>query len=477
LAKKKLISNENLEAKNLPPFSFEKVASQNKSKRKTKYGPQQSMLPTSAPSTPVITEQKEPAVSEELIEQIDHTVPEKVEVVTGEEKQKLEDANKFVTKTKTKKKKILNILFLILNIAIVVAILFGQSQQGEGVISFQTLWDKYLNFGKVLILIGMWLLVMICEAIKYEILIHDLTKRHRFGVAFKLAGIGRYYDSVTPMATGGQPFQVFYLKSRGLSAADSISVPVGRYVFGQIVFVVFAIIIAIASIRTGSTTGNVAKNVVSAASWVGIGLNAGLIFLIAFLTISKTISQKIVRAILKLLQKMKIIKNYEKQFEKVNKVVLEFQTAFKTFAKNKSTLVLEFLFSIIGTLLNYSIPFVIYSVLVGYNPAVWSEILMLCVMVDMAASFFILPGGTGVTELSFTTLLASLFSGGLLFWALIIWRILTYYLYIIQGPIIMIWDYLIGNKHQAWQNRKWELEEESKGAAIREQLSIFDKIK
>ena len=44
------------------------------------------------------------------------------------------------------------------------------------------------------------------------------------------------------------------------------------------------------------------------------------------------------------------------------------------------------------------------------------------VMIEMAASFIPIPGGSGVSELSFTALFASLFTEGTLFWALIIWR-------------------------------------------------------
>ena len=58
----------------------------------------------------------------------------------------------------------------------------------------------------------------------------------------------------------------------------------------------------------------------------------------------------------------------------------------------------------------------------------------------MAVCFFPLPGGTGATELSFNALLGSLFTEGTLFWGILIWRFLTYYLYIIQGAIILIAD-------------------------------------
>ena len=93
-------------------------------------------------------------------------------------------------------------------------------------------------------------------------------------------------------------------------------------------------------------------------------------------------------------------------------------------------------------------------------------------MVDLAASFIPLPGGTGVAELSFTAIFASLM-GSDIFWAMLIWRILTYYSYIIQGILITIYDYFRGNKKQKWLEQKWKLEEESRQFED-DQLKIFE---
>ena len=102
-------------------------------------------------------------------------------------------------------------------------------------------------------------------------------------------------------------------------------------------------------------------------------------------------------------------------------------------------------------------------------------------MVDLSASFFPLPGGTGASELSFTVLFGQLFSGGTLFWAMLIWRFFTYYMYIIQGIGVMIYDSVHGNKKLEWQKRKWDLEKESREFEARElqdfELSLNKKSK
>ena len=40
-------------------------------------------------------------------------------------------------------------------------------------------------------------------------------------------------------------------------------------------------------------------------------------------------------------------------------------------------------------------------------------------------------------------------------------RFMNYYIYLIQGLLVLVYDYVIGNKKYEWQKKKWELEAES----------------
>ena len=70
------------------------------------------------------------------------------------------------------------------------------------------------------------------------------------------------------------------------------------------------------------------------------------------------------------------------------------------------------------------------------------------------------PGGSGAIEYSFITVYGSIFtvpSGtALASWAVLIYRILTYYLVMVVGLLVMLYDYLIGNK-RAEQYKKTHL--------------------
>ena len=81
-----------------------------------------------------------------------------------------------------------------------------------------------------------------------------------------------------------------------------------------------------------------------------------------------------------------------------------------------------------------------------------------------------------MSELAFTLTFASLYPEGTVFWGLLLWRFMNYYIYLVQGLLIIMYDYIIGNKKYEWQKRKWELEAESTRFK-EEQIKRFNKTK
>ena len=77
------------------------------------------------------------------------------------------------------------------------------------------------------------------------------------------------------------------------------------------------------------------------------------------------------------------------------------------------------------------------------------------ILVELATKYIPIPGGTGVAEISFSALFASLFSDGTLFWAMLFWRIMNYFIYLLQGLIILFYDFIYGNK----KNRLYKLKQ------------------
>ena len=395
----------------------------------------------------VVDEEKD--ISEQSIQEI-------IEKQENDQKQ-IDEAEQHVAKQKSKKSKLSNFLFFMLNILIVGGILIYQLTSQE-VMPLSTLISSGIHFDFLVYTFILFAVYMIFESIRMNIFIKKASGRSRPYLSYKSHALGRYYDVITPLASGGQPFQILYLKGRGISASSSISITMGKYVISQLssLFVIVIVMILIATVDLGIDT-----NIVSVAFYIGFALNLLISLVVLFLSVSKSLGKKMVVWILKFLKKIKIVKNYEKQYTRVIKVVNDYQTTMQDYAKSKGVFITQVFLSILIYIMNYTIPFFVSCTFLGWRPDLFLQTCVMSIMIDVAASFNPLPGGAGVSELSFTALFASLFTEGTLFWALILWRFMSYYIYIIQGFAVMAYDFFIGNKKYSWLKRKWELEAES----------------
>ena len=66
-----------------------------------------------------------------------------------------------------------------------------------------------------------------------------------------------------------------------------------------------------------------------------------------------------------------------------------------------------------------------------------------------------------MNEITFSALFSSYFTGGRLFWAVLLWRFMTYYLYIFIGITIQAYDVFYGNRKYKWIKKQKELQLET----------------
>ena len=167
---------------------------------------------------------------------------------------------------------------------------------------------------------------------------------------------------------------------------------------------------------------------------------------ILFLSVSKVWAPKLILSVLKLLQKCRIIKDYNVSFKKIMRFVLEYQRSIKYYASSFWTLMITLLCSLAIYICKALIAFFIFCAFNGMYTSVFIEIFTKVILCDLVSKIVPLPGGSGASELSFTAMFIGLFDNGSMFWALLIWRILDYFAYLIQGGLILIYDFFIGNK-------------------------------
>ncbi len=367
-------------------------------------------------------------------------------------KDAVEKAEEQLREQKSKRGKWFTAVFFVVNLIVLAGVLLYQ-YNNFGVKDLDTFLVENKNFKFLIFAFITFFVIMLLETLRNYMFLLKSTKLHRPILAYKSASIHRYYDSITPMATGGQAFELIYLKSRGVKSGIATSIPFAKYIINQFAFVSLAIVLLCFN---GWVLDDGAKFTTVLAIITLVVITFVVSFII-FLSISKKFAPKLILAILKLLQKCKLIKDYNVAFQKIMRFVLEYQRCIKYYASSFWTLITAFISAYGIYVCKALIAFFIYCAFNGFNTAVFTTIFTKVILCELVVKLIPIPGGSGLSEISFTAIFISLFNNGSIFWALLIWRLLDYFAYLIQGGVILIYDFVYGNRKNAKLKAKYAL--------------------
>lgn len=367
-------------------------------------------------------------------------------------KDAVEKAEEQLREQKSKRGKWFTAVFFVVNLIVLAGVLLYQ-YNNFGVKDLDTFLVENKNFKFLIFAFITFFVIMLLETLRNYMFLLKSTKLHRPILAYKSAAIHRYYDSITPMATGGQAFELIYLKSRGVKSGIATSIPFAKYIINQFAFVSLAIVLLCFN---GWVLDDGAKFTTVLAIITLVVITFVVSFII-FLSISKKFAPKLILAILKLLQKCKLVKDYNVTFQKIMRFVLEYQRCIKYYASSFWTLITAFISAYGIYVCKALIAFFIYCAFNGFNTAVFTTIFTKVILCELVVKLIPIPGGSGLSEISFTAIFISLFNNGSIFWALLIWRLLDYFAYLIQGGVILIYDFVYGNRKNAKLKAKYAL--------------------
>lgn len=333
-------------------------------------------------------------------------------------------------KEKKFKKALFIVLFVLLNVVVIAATAiseFGNSKNAA------ELSEVKINWWLLIPATLCFVVALTLEIYKYKIMIAKMAKRDTFkrGEDWKIARrtviLGRYYDNITPAAIGGQPFQIYYMHKNGkLSNGLSTAIPILGMITIQITF----IIIAAFCFLFGNLIHDNPALIITAA--IGLLFYAFWPAMVAVATFFPKATAKIINFGVKILAKFKIIKNRDEAIEKVEKNVHEYVHAIKMVLGTRGLFTKTLILSLIFNILMATIP---YLVLTAFGGDVsFGSCFVLTIAVMSAVYFVPTPGNSGAAEGTFFLVFSAL-STGYVFWAMLFWRLFSYYIYIAMGPI------------------------------------------
>ena len=340
------------------------------------------------------------------------------------------DDKKIVPK-KLLKKPLLIIIFILINVAVIAITAFSEFGNSENAAELS---EVKINWWFLIPAALCFLAAIIAEIYKYVLMMREMNKKPTFDekragkVARRTVLLGKYYDNITPAAIGGQPFQIYYMrKYSGMPTGVSTSIPIFGMISNQLGF----IIIAVFCFLFGSMSINNA--VLIGTACFGLLFYAFWPITVMIATFLPKATAELINIVVKFLYRIHIVKNRKTTTERVEYEVNEYAKSVKKILKTKGLFLKTLALSVSFNFLVSIIPFFVLTAFGGNVD--FLPCFVTTVAVTSAVYFIPTPGNAGAAEGAFFLVFSAL-SSGYVFWAMLVWRFFSYYIYIIIGPII-----------------------------------------
>ena len=327
-----------------------------------------------------------------------------------------------------KLKKALSALFILLCIAAVVSIAFGNPELSDA-------WDAllHLDTGWILGLFACWIFYAFFDALGTWFCLRKQGFSLGIETVFSITLIGFYYSNITPGASGGQPMQVNSLRKAGVPVGNGTTAVTVRLIANQFMVSLLSLVFLLLN------RSFVLEQLGGAIWFVRIGwvINFAVVPLVLLAAFRRTLVRKLASGLIGLLAKLRLIKDRDAAMAKTGEVLDTYHAAISDLLRSAGHLLVQCLCSAVSLLaLTGSIIFVYHAF--GLSGTSWDKLLTLSLLLFVSASYTPLPGASGAQEGGFMCYFNLIFPGGTKSLALLIWRFFTYYLFLFTGIVMVL---------------------------------------
>ena len=292
-----------------------------------------------------------------------------------------------------------------------------------------------MNFFWIIIACILMGLNIVFQSLSQYRFLREVDHNYKFSSCLQLMTIAMFFNAITPFSSGGQPFEVYLLSKNGIKVSDSANALLQNFITYQFALIFMgALAIILNRIFNIFPDGNLLKNVVL----IGFIINVIVVSLIIFISRAKKINTKLFHKIFNFIFHFKFIKNREEKREKAEEFLDNFYNSTAIMKNNSKNTILSFTFNVLSLLCLYMIPLFIFFALKEYNTINAVQSIVLSAYTFLIGSFVPIPGASGGLEYGFIDFFGIFSKGAALSCAMLVWRLITYYLGMLVGGIALI---------------------------------------
>lgn len=282
-----------------------------------------------------------------------------------------------------------------------------------------------------------WLIVAVCcmlLSLLFEgLIVYRLLKKqypsYRLRDALRVPLIEQLFNGITPFQSGGQPAQLYALLQSGIDAGRGTSKMLMKFIVYQSMIVVCFVVSLTAQFHYLATKLHALSALVVFGFLIHFFVIAALLMVMYWYSFTKKMVITCLQPV-KWWGKAETYQRYERYaIEKID----NFYQESLSLRNDGWTLFKVCLLTLVQLFFYYVIPyFILLSLRVRHMDVLM--VIGMHILIVMIISLFPLPGGVGGAEFSFSTIFSTfLFQDSKVVLAMIIWRLITYYLGMFLG--------------------------------------------
>ena len=324
-------------------------------------------------------------------------------------------------------------LFNLISLLVIAGILLGVVVGNQGINGLLDKWGS-LDLRWVVAAVSCVVCFWVLEALALHWLVTCLYRGVPFHSTMRTTMIGQLYSALTPFSTGGQPVQLMYMHRDGLDTGGGASVLIVKSIIYQVGIILMALIPLF-------TSFGFFRDQVPTFGWLaafGFGINLLVTLGMLLLAIYPRATRKLYAIGAKILHFFHIVRDVDAAIAKAQTQFDIYHESTLRYEKKRGSLCGVLVLTVTQLLLLYLVPYMIYRAFSYQEPGMAIHLISAVAFVSMVSAFVPLPGGSGGAEGTFLLFFALLFRQPDLLVAMLLWRLITYYLGIIIGALVML---------------------------------------
>lgn len=233
--------------------------------------------------------------------------------------------------------------------------------------------------------------------------------------------------------------QIYYMNKKGVPIGIGTSGISMKFIANQLMTVLMASALWL-------WNASFVDRQLAGARWVvviGWLINFAAVPLILLVAFHRPLVQRIAAFFIRLGHRMRLVKDPEVAALRVNTALDSYHSSVLRLSRHPRQIAIQLGLSALSVLGLMSVILFVYRAF-GESGTPWYQLLTISFLLFLSASYTPLPGASGAQEGGFLLYYRGLFTQGTAGLALLVWRFMTYYLFLIIGAAATILTHLRG---------------------------------